>query len=122
MALTCAHFAIAARERSGAPIEIVWDSACLNGGFWTLPTGAANTDLVYRLIDFANGDAQQLGFAGALKCGPVTRSAIAKVPPALAPLIPTTPANQRNAWHLSGQFWHDHGDEFAARFRAICGG
>lgn len=109
---------IAAANREGQDLSIVWNQSIYDLDYWVIPAGSPNRDLAYEFIRFASSPEPQKVFAQHIAYGPINKQAIAELDPTLLADRPNAPENIKNALLSGYEFWVDHGEELDQRFSA----
>lgn len=106
------------------PFEIVWDGQVWDLDLWGIPKGSKNKAAAIEFIKYST-DTQRLADQAAwISYGPARASSIpligkhAEAGFAMAPHMPTAPANFKNALQNNFEWWADHQDELNERFAA----
>jgi putative spermidine/putrescine transport system substrate-binding protein len=101
-----------------APFEIVWNEALCDGNNqgWIVPVGCPNPRGGMRFLDMIGRAETQATFARLLYYAPQNAKAFDLMPPDLARLMPTFPANERIAHMVDYTWWADHTAEVTRRF------
>lgn len=109
---------IAAAQKEGKNLKIVWNENIYDVDSWAIPKGAAKRDDAYKFIQFASKAENQKVYAGEIPYGPTNSKAIVMIDAAVAADLPTSPANMKNAVASNTQFWVEHGEDLEQRFNA----
>jgi putative spermidine/putrescine transport system substrate-binding protein len=80
-------------DRSGVPVELVWNGAIRNTPTWCVLKGAPNRKLAFEFIEFASQPKPQADFANRLYYGPTNPKAFDLIPQDIAVLLPSYPPN-----------------------------
>ncbi len=113
-----------AAEIDGLPLAILWDAQLYEVEGWVIPKGAPQLQAARDFVAFSTSAEAQLRSAAILPYGPPRLSAqamLADADTALAPHLPTAPANMANALFVAPEFWADHETELRERFTAWLG-
>lgn len=127
---------IAAANRDGAKLAIVWRDAIYELEYWAVVKGSPQRDLALKYISFATSEQPQLEFSKAISYGPTNFNAILKydsgtrnpsADPRLALIdlsmvtsdLPSTPANLRRSLAFNPAYWTERGAAIEARFNKI---
>ena len=86
--------------------------------FWVIPKGAPNKDLSMKYITLAATADAQAEYAKNISYGPTNNKALAKLDAKVLGLLPTSPANSKDAVQFNVKFWADQGEELEKRFAA----
>ena len=103
-------------KNSGKPFKIVWDGQGMDFDLWAVPKGAKKKQLSDKFIAFTMNPEVMAQQPKYISYGPTLKAAIAKVPADILPDLPTAPANAKNAFIVSAEFWADHDEELTERF------
>ncbi len=107
---------IDAAQREGKNLGIAWYGGIYDLDFWVIPKGAANKDLAMKYIATASSADAQTEYARLISYGPTNNKALAKLDPKVLALLPTSPANSKDALQFNIKFWADQGEELEKRF------
>ncbi|OMH37967.1 ABC transporter substrate-binding protein [Motiliproteus sp. MSK22-1] len=107
---------ISVANQEGSQYPIGWDGQLYSMDYWTIVKGTKNIDRAYQLLDFMMKPEQQKLFAENIPYGLTNRKANQILPNALLSILPTAPANQKNALLLDSYFWLDHEEDLQQRF------
>ena len=108
------------------PIGMLWDAQMLDFDGWIVPAGLPE-DRLARVMDFLKfaTDTQRLADqAKYISYGPARASSAplvgehADLGIAMAPHMPTDPANSQNVFVTQYEFWADYRDDIDAKFQA----
>jgi putative spermidine/putrescine transport system substrate-binding protein len=108
----------------GKPFTIVWDAQVFDLDLWVIPKGAPNKELALEFIAFSTDTQRLADQASWISYGPARKSSVplignhATAGFAMAPHMPTSPNNFKNALQNDFEFWADHQDELNERFNA----
>ena len=106
------------------PFEIVWDGQVLELEGYVIPKGAPNLEAAIDFIVFATGTGPLANAAEWISYGPPRKSSGPLVgmyqdgKTEMAPNLPTSETNLRNALLSSFEFWADYDTELNERFNA----
>ena len=109
---------IAAAQKEGSPLRIVWPGSLYDPDHWAIVRGTANKDLAEQFIRFASQVGPQKTFSTQIPYGPVRTQALAQLPEGVQQQLPTAPGNMAEAQLVNAEFWVDHGEELEERFNA----
>lgn len=109
---------IAAAQREGRNLQVVWNGSIYDLDYWAIPVGAKQRDEAYRYIAFASQPAHQRVMAAESSYGPTHKGAIDGIDAALAAVLPTAPANLAGAFATDTEFWVEYGEDLEQRFNA----
>ncbi len=108
----------------GKPFEIVWDGQIYEYNLFAIPKGAPNKEAALEFIKFATDTQRLADQAKWISYGPARKSSAGLVglyqngKTEMAPNMPTSPENMKNALGSSYDFWVDHETELTERFNA----
>lgn len=108
----------------GKPFEIVWDGQVYEYNLFAIPKGAPNKEAALEFIKFATDTQRLADQAKWISYGPARKSSAGLVglyhdgKTEMAPHMPTSPENMKNALGSSYDFWVDHEAELTERFNA----
>ena len=98
------------------PFVIVWDGQVWDLDLWVIPKGTRNLKSALEFVAFSTDTVRNWDQSNYISYGPVRKSAQALLSPEMAPHMPTSPANFKNALQNDYQFWADNQDELNERF------
>jgi putative spermidine/putrescine transport system substrate-binding protein len=107
---------IQAAINSGTPAAIMWDQSFWISEGWVVLKGGPKVDLCREFIKFALAPERQAIFSAATGYGPTIPAAINYIDPAIAPSMPTWPANREKSIPMNGKFWTENRDAITERF------
>lgn len=107
-----------ANELRGQPFTIVWDHQIWNIDLLGIPAENPQWEQALEFIRFATSPGRLAAQAQHIPYGPVRRSALRQVDPAVLARLPTAPQNFETAFRLDAQWWADHFDAVNRRFEA----
>ncbi len=101
-----------------APFEIVWNEALCDGNNqgWIVPVGCPNPTGGMKFLDMIGRAETQATFARLLYYAPQNPKALDLLPPDLAKVMPTYPANERVAHLVNYEWWADNTAQVSRRF------
>jgi putative spermidine/putrescine transport system substrate-binding protein len=101
-----------------APFEMVWNEAIYSGHVegWIVPAGCPNPKGGMKALDFVGRPEYQAVFARLLYYAPQHPKALDLLPPELAKLMPSYPANEKLAHIVDYKWWADNGARVQRRF------
>ncbi|SDL42354.1 ABC transporter substrate-binding protein [Paracoccus chinensis] len=108
----------------GKPFEVVWDGQVYEYNLFAIPKGAPNREAALEFIKFATDTQRLADQAKWISYGPARKSSAGLVglyhdgKTEMAPNMPTSPENMKNALGSSYDFWVDHEAELTERFNA----
>ncbi len=118
MGVTFSSRAISARKQ-GAPLEVVWNQGIMARTRFVVPKGAPNREDAMRLINFIIQPEQQARFATLNTSAPANPKAFANINPAMAPDLPSYPANREKMVMLDELgYWGQNSEAVFKRFNA----
>ena len=109
---------IDAAQREGKNLAITWTGGIYDLDYWVMPKGGANKDLALKFISMASSPDAQAEYARNISYGPTNNKALAKLDPKVLALLPTSPANGKDALQFNISFWADQGEALEKRFAA----
>ncbi len=109
---------IDAAQREGKNLKITWTGGIYDLDFWAMPKGTPNKDLALKFIAWASSPDAQAEYARNISYGPTNNKALAKLDPKVLALLPTSPANSKDALQFNSHFWADQGEALEKRFAA----
>ena len=107
---------IDAAQREGKNLKISWTGGIYDLDYWVIPKGAPNKDLSMKYITLAASADAQAEYAKHISYGPTNNKALAKLDAKVQSLLPTSPANSKDALQFNVKFWADQGEELEKRF------
>ena len=107
---------IDAAQREGKNLKISWTGGIYDLDFWVIPKGAPNKELSMKYITLAASADAQAVYARNISYGPTNNKALAKLDAKVLGLLPTSPANSKDALQFNVPFWADQGEELEKRF------
>src|SRR5574343_449651 len=107
---------IDAAQREGKNLGITGTGGIYDLDFWVIPKGAPNKELSMKYIPLAASTDAQAEYARNISYGPTNNKALAKLDPKVLALLPTSPANSKDALQFGVKFWADQGEELEKRF------
>jgi putative spermidine/putrescine transport system substrate-binding protein len=107
---------IDAAQREGKNLGIAWYGGIYDLDFWVIPKGSPNKDLAMKYIATASSADAQTEYARLISYGPTNNKALTKLDPKVLALLPTSPANSKDALQFNIRFWADQGEELEKRF------
>ncbi|CAN5171910.1 ABC transporter substrate-binding protein [soil metagenome] len=109
---------IDAAQREGQNLQIAWTGGIYDLDYWVMPKGTPNKDLALKFIALASSPDAQAEYARNISYGPTNNKALAKLDPKVLALLPTSPANSKDALRFNISFWADQGEALEKRFAA----
>jgi len=107
---------IDAAQREGRNLKISWTGGIYDLDYWVMPKGTPNKDAATQFIALASSPDAQAEYARNISYGPVNNKALGKLSPNVLALLPTSPANAKDAVQLDIKFWADQGEALEKRF------
>ncbi|HSI50424.1 MAG TPA: ABC transporter substrate-binding protein [Ideonella sp.] len=107
---------IDAAQREGKNLKISWTGGIFDLDYWVIPKGSPNKDLAMKYIAAAAAPGAQAEYAQNISYGPTNNKALAKLDPKVLALLPTSPANSKDALQFNIGFWADQGEALEKRF------
>jgi len=107
---------IDAAQREGKNLKISWAGSIYDLDYWVIPKGAPNKELSMKYITLAASADAQAEYARNISYGPTNNKALSKLDGKVLALLPTSPANSKDALQFSVKFWGDQGEELEKRF------
>ena len=107
---------IDAAQREGKNLAIAWAGGIYDLDYWVMPKGTPNKDLALKFIATASSPDAQAEYAKNISYGPTNTKALAKLDAKVLALLPTSPANAKDALQFNIKFWADQGEELEKRF------
>ena len=109
---------IDAAQREGQNLKITWAGGIYDLDYWVMPKGVVNKDAAMKFIAMASSPDSQAEYARTISYGPTNTKAMAKLDPKTQALLPTSPANRKDALRFDVAFWADQGEALEKRFAA----
>ncbi|QCP49061.1 extracellular solute-binding protein [Trinickia violacea] len=103
------------------PFGFLWDGEVKNIEGLAIVKGTKNLKAAEDFVKFSTQTEQLAKLATATALGPMRKSSIALVDPAVTPYLPTNPANQKDAVDVDVNFWADHSDDLNQKFAVWLG-
>jgi putative spermidine/putrescine transport system substrate-binding protein len=107
---------IDAANREGKNLKINWTGGIYDLDYWTIVKGSPNKDAALKFIAFASSPDAQADYARNISYGPTNNKALAKLDAKVLAMLPTSPANSKDALQFNIKFWADQGEELEKRF------
>ncbi|MBA6411641.1 ABC transporter substrate-binding protein [Parahaliea sp. F7430] len=107
---------IAAAAERGQPLEILWDHQIWYYDVWAIPKNGRNTELAMDFVRHASSTESLAAQARYIPYGPLRRSSVALLEPALREQLPTSQKHLATAVKLDAKWWSEHLDSIAPRF------
>lgn len=108
----------AARRDDNRDFRVVWNGSVYAIDHWVVLRGTQNRDKAMRLVQFMTRPENQSRFPALGMQGVTNLQAAPRVEPAVAPSLPTHPANMAVAVSLDVEFWVDNIEALTQRFNA----
>ncbi len=108
----------------GKPFDVIWDGQYMDLDMFAIPKGSPNPEAAMEYLKFATDTQRLADQAMYISYGPSRKSSAALVgmykdgKTAMAPHMPTNPANIVNAVLDDPEFWADHDVELNEQFNA----
>ena len=109
---------IDAAQREGQNLKITWAGGIYDLDFWVMPKGVVNKEAALKFIALASSADAQAEYARTISYGPTNTKAMAKLDAKVQALLPTSPANAKDALRFNVAFWADQGEALEKRFAA----
>ena len=109
---------IDAAQREGKNLQISWTGGIYDLDYWVIPKGTPNKDLAMKFIASASQPAAQAEYAKLISYGPTNNKALGSLDAKTLALLPTSPANSKDALKFDITFWADQGEALEKRFAA----
>jgi putative spermidine/putrescine transport system substrate-binding protein len=107
---------IDAAQREGKNLAITWTGGIYDLDYWTIVKGSPNKDTALKFIAFASSPDAQAEYAKNISYGPTNNKALAKLDAKVLGMLPTSPANSKDALQFDIKFWADQGEALEKRF------
>jgi len=109
---------IAATQKEGSSLKIVWTGGIYDFDSWAIPKGAKNKEEAMKFIAFSLKPEQQKIYSENIAYGPVNKNAVALLDKGLLADMPTTPENIKDQVAMNVTFWADFGETLELRFNS----
>jgi putative spermidine/putrescine transport system substrate-binding protein len=109
---------IDAAQREGKNLEITWAGSIYDLDYWAIPKGSPNKDLAYKFVAYATSPDAQANYAREIAYGPTNTKALSMIDAKVLAMLPTAPANAKDALKFGVPFWADQGEALEKRFAA----
>ena len=109
---------IDAAQREGKNLKITWTGGIYDLDYWVMPKGTPNKDAALKFIAMASSPDAQAEYAKNISYGPTNNKALTKLDAKVLGLLPTSPANSKDALQFGIGFWADQGEALEKRFSA----
>ena len=107
---------IDAAQREGRNLAMAWAGNIYDLDYWVIPKGAPNQDSAYKFIANASSPTAQAEYAKLISYGPTNNKALPLLDAKVLALLPTSPANSKDALQFDVRFWADQGEALEKRF------
>ncbi|HKT99023.1 MAG TPA: ABC transporter substrate-binding protein [Paraburkholderia sp.] len=108
-------------EQDKKPFGFLWDGEVKNIEGYAIVKGTRNLKAAEDFVKFATSTGQLAKLSDDTALGPMRKSSIPLINPAVTPYLPTNPANQKDAVDVDVNFWADHGDDLNQKFAVWLG-
>ena len=98
------------------PFGFVWDGEVKNIEGLAIVKGTKNLKAAQDFLKFSTDTEQLAKLGSATALGPMRKTSLPLVDPAVSPYLPTNPENQKTAVDVDVQFWADHSDDLNQKF------
>jgi putative spermidine/putrescine transport system substrate-binding protein len=109
---------IDAAQREGKNLKISWTGGIYDLDYWVMPKGTPNKEAALKFIALASSPDAQAEYARNISYGPTNNKALAKLDAKVLAMLPTSPANSKDALQFNTGFWADQGEALEKRFTA----
>jgi len=109
---------IDAAQREGKNLKITWTGGIYDLDYWVMPKGTPNKAAALKFIALASSPDAQAEYARNISYGPTNNMALAKLDAKVLDMLPTSPANSKEALQFSVRYWADQGEALEKRFSA----
>lgn len=109
---------IAAAQKEGKNLKMVWAGGMYDYDSWAIPKGAANKDAALKFIAFASQPNAQKDFSKVISYGPSAKKALNLLDKDIAANLPTSPANLEKQVKVDIGFWADYGESLEQKFNS----
>jgi len=99
------------------PYQIVWDGQVWDIDLWAVVKGTENLETAFDFVAFSTDTQRLADQAKYISYGPVRRSSMRLIDPAMRWMLPTTSENLLNAVQNNFQWWSDNQARMDQRFR-----
>ena len=100
----------------GKDYTIMWDGQIWDIDSWGIPKGTHNLKKALDFVRFATESRQLAEQTKYISYGPARKSAMPLVGNRVRAMLPTAPANMRNALQTNAEWWATHQVELSAKF------
>jgi putative spermidine/putrescine transport system substrate-binding protein len=112
-----AEVQVADRE-GGHRFGMQWNDSLYRVESFAIVTGSPNGELARKFLAFVGDPAVEARFFAQTGLGPLAKGALEQIPPDQRALVPSNPANLKNALSFDENFWEQNGAVLTARFEA----
>jgi putative spermidine/putrescine transport system substrate-binding protein len=109
---------IAATQKEGSSLKVVWDGGIYDFDAWAIPKGAKNKDEAMKFIAYTLQAENQKTYSENIAYGPVNPKAVDLLDAKVAADLPTAPQNIANQVAMDVAFWADFGEVLEQRFNS----
>ena len=109
---------IDAAQREGKNLKITWTGGIYDLDYWVMPKGTPNKAAALKFIALASSPEAQAEYAKNISYGPTNNKALTKLDAKVLGMLPTAPANSKEALQFNVSFWADQGEALEKRFSA----
>jgi putative spermidine/putrescine transport system substrate-binding protein len=107
---------IDAIQRTGAPVEIIWQDQILRNDTWAVSKGAANRENAFKLAAFMTLPESQARLSMLIPYGFVNKKAEALIPPERLKTLPSSSLHRSQLVDYNTQWWTDNLDAVLERW------
>lgn len=101
---------------TGKPFKIIWAGSLVEVDSWVIMKNGPNKTAAMELIKWMGDADRQLEIAKRMGYGPTAKAALKRIPPELAPSLPSSPANLAVAIDMDPSFWMEREAALTERF------
>ncbi len=101
------------------PLQMVWDGAIAQVGFFMIVKGAPNQDAAVQFLNYVAQPEAQSRFHQFIKYGPTTPQAWAFIPESEWALLPSSPQNIERSVFLDIEWWAENDSALMERYAAF---
>lgn len=105
-----------AMVKENKPLAIIWDGHLWNVDYFAILSGSPDQETALEFIKFATSTEPLAEQSKYIPYGPVRRSSVPLIDPAVAPHMPTAPENLAVGLAFNSEWWADHADEMNERY------
>ncbi|MDH1145774.1 ABC transporter substrate-binding protein [Pseudomonas mosselii] len=117
LAMTAAYNGrIAIANQQGNHFPLIWQQQLYSMDYWTIIKNTPNKEQSYKLLDYMLSSKAQENFARAIPYGIVNNKASAMLDAKTMEVLPTAPANMKDALLLDTPFWVNYEEDLMSRF------